>query len=333
MDSVIDDVLLLMVKQFTSGDLLRFSRTSRQYQLFVSGYMNTKFSVARHLDRFFPGSVYHNFRELQARTGAVIFGSTAFNFFAGTEDHSCVLDVMIRLHSHGEMASWLLQHGYVIRERATITQHHDDPDSEDQLGPPNIAKYSNGESTIHVWIAYHNTLERVIGANLTCAMNFITANEAMSLYPHSTFHLYQSLRLRNNTTDTTDTFVENYTRLGWLVLDDIPPIDRAVTASDFYTDHDTTGLRYVGDGKCWSIPCVRESGVPENSMFRYMNSWCLEFNAEGAYTRFTVAQSDELRERYLLAWNSDLQQVFRRAMYWPRDDYVNHMLTQFFRAL
>ncbi|TFK73107.1 hypothetical protein BDN72DRAFT_956727 [Pluteus cervinus] len=334
MDSLTDDILSLMAADFTNGDLLRLSRTNRHNHSFVIDYMRENYSVVKHLSRFFPGPMYDDFRELQARIGLVIFGSTALNFFTRTVDRSTALDVMIPLVFWGQFASWLQQNNYLMIEavhrRPLIMDEDDDLDLEDRVGPPEIGMYANGESTINVWFAYHNTLERVIGANLTCTMNFITANEAISLFPHSTFHLYQALRLRNNNNNTTNSFINTYVRRGWTVLDDIPLGDRATPASDFYTDHEATGVRYVGDRKCWCIPCVPNDHVQETSTYRFMNSWCLDFTANGAYSRFTPSQSGELRERYLVAWNTDVQREFRRALYGPRDEYVSHMLSKFF---
>ncbi|TFK61197.1 hypothetical protein BDN72DRAFT_904317 [Pluteus cervinus] len=326
MDSLTDDILSLMAEGFTVGDLLRLSRTNRHNRSFVIDYMKANYSVVKHLSGFFPGSMYEDFRELQARIGLVIFGSSALNFFTRTEDRSSALDVMIPLIFWGQLASWLQQNGYLMVEavhrRPVDMDEDDDTDWEDRLGPPEIGKYSNGEWTIQVWFSYHNTLERVIGANLTCTMNFITANEAISLFPHSTFHLHQVLRLRNNNNNTTDNFIDAYKRRGWTILDTIHPGDRATLASDFYADHDGSGVRYVGDRKCWCIPCVPNHPIPETSIYRHMNSWSLEFTPNGAYSRFTPSQSHELRERYLIAWNTDLQREFRRALYGPRRVFI-----------
>ncbi|TFK59252.1 hypothetical protein BDN72DRAFT_865310 [Pluteus cervinus] len=341
MDALLDDILFHVVANMTPGDLMRFSRTSSTHYAIVQIYKKTHYSVAKHLERFFPGNMYQQFRELQARTGALLFGSVAFDFFTRTINDESALDVMVTLLPYGEVAEWLQVRGYVFQNEG---QNSDDDSDEDELEysddvasdeeddeedderslPPEIGIFSNGNLSIHVWIARHTTLERVIGSNLNtepklaCTMNCITANDAISLYPHSSFHERQALRLRNNDTVASDDFVEKYRQRGWTIVDDVDVVDRNTVESDFYTDDDATGIRYFGDSKCWTIPCVKDDSLTQVALYHHINSWTLEFSSQVAHCRYTVIRSDDLLERYLVAQNEELQDVISDAMYGPR---------------
>ncbi|TFK66981.1 hypothetical protein BDN72DRAFT_741595, partial [Pluteus cervinus] len=183
----------------TPGDLLRLSRTSREHSCLIKEFVSTKYSVDTHLSRFFPGTLYPSFRSLQARTGLVIFGAVALDFFTRTIDTNAVLDLMVENYFSVDAAIWLKTRGFLLlddKDEDDGISHFDDipPGASDSYGSnsdsqdltPEIEKYSNGAFTIHLWIARHTTLEKVLGSNLTCTMNFITANEAVCLYPQST---------------------------------------------------------------------------------------------------------------------------------------------------
>ncbi|TFK58128.1 hypothetical protein BDN72DRAFT_907051 [Pluteus cervinus] len=271
--------------------------------------------------------MYDDFRSLQARTGAVIFGATALNVFTRTFNDKCVLDVMVTLLHYGELAVWLQLGHFVYVENAADDQEEDDDDSEinsfhdddseyeEPPRPPEIARFWNGAHTIHVWIARQATLEKVIGSNLTCTMNFITANDAISLYPHSSFNLGQVLRIRDTNSEASNGFVDKYRRLGWLIVDDVPGNERAIPGDDFYADQDETGVRFVGDKKCWIIPCVPNNRLAERSLYRFINSWSLQFGTGGAYSSFIVLRSEELRERYIVSRNTAVRNVIRNLIH------------------
>ncbi|TFK59184.1 hypothetical protein BDN72DRAFT_906085 [Pluteus cervinus] len=345
LDSINDDILLAFLEHFTPGDLMRFSRLNHNYHTFIAQYVASAFSVPRHLERFFPGAIYSDFRSLQARTGAVVFGATALNVFTRTYDDKCVLDVMVTLQQYGELSVWLQLRGFRYHEEDredvdddedvdVSSYYDDDSEYEDTPRPADIGKFSNGVYTIHVWIARHTTLEKVIGSNLTCTMNFITANDAISLYPHSSFHLGQVVRIRDANPAASEDFVNKYRRSGWSIIDNVPGVDRAYPRDDFYADiEDETGIRCVGDGKCWIIPCVPNSRLTEHSVVRFIHSWNLEFTNEGAYSRFIVLRSEELRERYIVSRNTTLRNVVRGLIHNPRDQYVQFQLERYFESL
>ncbi|TFK64429.1 hypothetical protein BDN72DRAFT_901581 [Pluteus cervinus] len=298
--------------------------------------MATHFSVPIHLHRFFPGSLYDDFRLVQARTGAVIFGSVALDVFTRTYNDSSTLDITVTFLAYGELANWLEDHSYMYQkprpgvdaDDSNVVDAEDDDVCSDTdsssngteaYHPPDVAKYVNGIRIIHVWVARNTTLENVIGSNLTCTMNFITANDAISLYPHSTFHLGQALRLRHIYGDPTDIFIDKYRGLGWSVIDEVPAADRARKHDDFYAVQDRSGVRFVGDSKCWILPCVPSSRLLEFTLFRHINSWNIEFTPRGACSRFTVVKSEDLRERYLVSQDRELGHFIRKAIYDTRD--------------
>ncbi|TFK60845.1 hypothetical protein BDN72DRAFT_904625 [Pluteus cervinus] len=342
MPVIVIDVMEHIFNSCSAGVLLRFSRTNKYYNHYLNTYMKAHWSIRKHLEPIFPGLLYDEFRALQAKSGLVIFGSSVLNFFARTIDPDALTDMMVTLPASGEVINWFESRGYrrVVDKRAEEDEGGDedsdsfesDSDDERRGRTPDIVRYSDGTKTVHIWIAHHCTLDYVVGSNLTATMNFITANDAVSLYPHSTLDTKVAVRIRNHDNALSDAFVLKYRSLGWNVLDYIMGCDRATPRSDFYADYDITGIRFVGDGKCWTLPCVPDSPIPEMGLTHFMNSWCLEFTPEGTYTRFHVLQSPELRDRYLVAQNTDLQQYIRRVINDRRDSLVQYKLHSFFGA-
>lgn len=96
----------------TPLEILLFSRTCRPFYNIVCSYIKRVFNIDRILSRFFVDPLA--FRALQARTGTLISGSSALQFFARTFYPESDLDLYIHSNWLPDVVEWIVQQGYVF---------------------------------------------------------------------------------------------------------------------------------------------------------------------------------------------------------------------------
>lgn len=90
--------------------ILRVGRTCKVAHQAVALYIKRAFNINRLLKRFFSEVIA--FRTLQARTGTLISGSVALQFF-DREFYPCSdLDLYVHMRHRREVGRWLMQHNY-----------------------------------------------------------------------------------------------------------------------------------------------------------------------------------------------------------------------------
>jgi hypothetical protein len=87
-----------------------FGRTSRTARALVKSYMQRAWNVDRHLSRFFSNP--RAFRTLQARTGTLVSGSNALQFFDRSYYPESDLNLYIHCGRERDVGSFLLADGY-----------------------------------------------------------------------------------------------------------------------------------------------------------------------------------------------------------------------------
>lgn len=92
------------------ANFLRFSRTCRVAHSAVRTYTARAFNINRHLCRFFTN--VSAFRSVQARTGTLVSGSNALQFFDRSHYPESDLDLYVHSHWGLEVGNHLLQAGY-----------------------------------------------------------------------------------------------------------------------------------------------------------------------------------------------------------------------------
>lgn len=97
-------------------DLLRLSRTCRTAHEAVNWYIPFSFNVNRHIAPYFSDPLA--FRSLQARTGMLISGSTALQFFSEKSWSGSDLDLYVPLKSKETVCRWVLGEGYTFKPTA-----------------------------------------------------------------------------------------------------------------------------------------------------------------------------------------------------------------------
>ena len=104
--------LLDLVFDYCSpATLLRLARTCKLAHATSKSYMRREFKIDRLLLPYFPSPLA--FRQVQARTGTLISGSTALQFFERTQYQGSDLDLYVFPRFRQDVETFLRQEGYV----------------------------------------------------------------------------------------------------------------------------------------------------------------------------------------------------------------------------
>jgi hypothetical protein len=98
------------------GAIFCFGKTSRTSHALVKAYAARVWNVDRHFGRFFSDP--RAFRELQARTGTLVSGSNALQFFDRSFYPESDLDVYLHRGREREVGNFLLADGYTFQPTA-----------------------------------------------------------------------------------------------------------------------------------------------------------------------------------------------------------------------
>lgn len=99
-----------LLDHLSARSLVRFSAVCHLSRDLVFAYYRYRFSINQHLARFFEDPVA--FRSLQARTGTLISGSNALQFFDRTHYPESDLDIYTYPGYAAEVGMELLKYGY-----------------------------------------------------------------------------------------------------------------------------------------------------------------------------------------------------------------------------
>lgn len=94
-------------------DIIQLSKTCRLARTAIADYIRRAFNINKHLSRYFDNPV--DFRSLQARTGTLISGSNALQFFDRSFYPDSDLDLYVPNMWAEEVGIWMSQHGYVFK--------------------------------------------------------------------------------------------------------------------------------------------------------------------------------------------------------------------------
>ncbi|KAI0323629.1 hypothetical protein GY45DRAFT_1264285, partial [Cubamyces sp. BRFM 1775] len=177
--------------------LLLLSRASRGIRELVSEYFKTAFDINATLGRFLPDPM--SFRCLQARTGTLVSGSVALQFFDRTRYETSDLDIYVYLPFRREVGRWLLSQGFEF-----TPSRHQEESFEAAVLPrrqskgfhyamPGVAAiYTFHRHTlrasikVQIIVAIRMPMEVILGFHSTCVMNAISYEKAYCLYPRAT---------------------------------------------------------------------------------------------------------------------------------------------------
>ncbi|KAH9899411.1 hypothetical protein C8Q73DRAFT_743368 [Cubamyces lactineus] len=226
----------------SAATLLRIARTCRAARYAIAAYCRVAFNIDRLLSRFFPSptppccSICHTrhehsqiydraraFRSLQARTGTLISGSCALQFFDRTVYPESDLDLYVHMRDRREVGRWLIQEGYtfvpnVYQSRkfeeevvhgmsqrtdgiyrmpgvaAILTFKKSVPaptipailENEDTSDTSSQSAREHCELKVQIIVAKNTPMEVILGFHSTCVMNVISYEKAYCLFPQAT---------------------------------------------------------------------------------------------------------------------------------------------------
>ncbi|KAI0758171.1 hypothetical protein C8Q74DRAFT_1373203 [Fomes fomentarius] len=289
--------------------LLRLSRTCRAAYHAVSSYKSTAYNIDRLLSRFFPSSLLTHshlhararaFRSLQARTGTLISGSVALQFFDRQVWTESDLDLYVHMRHRREVGMWLMEEGYKFKPTEFQNPRFDVEVVECAARRPNgiysmpgvmailtfvkplprsrtAAAAEEGdvqppqELKVQVIVAKNTPMEVILGFHSTCVMNVISYEKAYCLFPQATLEEHRTLlssSCRGKGKHRMDGLLKYHQR-GWEVLYTLPLAEVIPDpASPLYPTFMRVstkpsfrmGWRWIDDGSSWVLP-LSQTGV------------------------------------------------------------------------
>ncbi|KAI0694244.1 hypothetical protein C8T65DRAFT_585148, partial [Cerioporus squamosus] len=313
----------------TPVTILRLQRVCRTAAKAVRDYIARAFDVRRVLIRFFPDALA--FRTLQARTGTLISGSVALQFFDRGFYPDSDLDLYVHMRHRREVGRWLLDQGYCF-EPAPYQPSEFEAAATEALsglavtpyGMPGIAAVMNftrrcdvpadmltcdAPETLKVQliVARKTPMEVILGFHSTCVMNVISFEKAYCLFPRATLEERLSLLSSSSAGHSRRRrqSVAKYAIRGFTIIERIPFTD--LRAPSLFP----LGWRWIDDSSSWVIPLditdVAPSASPNKSSPPLLHdpvvvcNWEVQYTPlRGAVMRYVVAKSELLRYRYLI---------------------------------
>ncbi|OJT15482.1 hypothetical protein TRAPUB_7353 [Trametes pubescens] len=258
----------------SAATLLRLARTCRAARAATAAYTRLAFNIDRLLARFFPSPPLppapaphaharaRAFRGMQARTGTLISGSSALQFFDRTVYPESDLDLYVHAKHRREVGRWLIEEGY-----AFAPTEHQDPRFEVEIvhgmttredgiySMPGVAailtftkpvpravhRFVEEESDeqldvqleerephplkVQIIVAKNTPMEAILAFHSTCVMNVISYEKAYCLFPRATLEKRLSLLSSScrGRSKRRSAGLEKYARRGFLMLSTLPP--------------------------------------------------------------------------------------------------------------
>ncbi|TFK62302.1 hypothetical protein BDN72DRAFT_737265, partial [Pluteus cervinus] len=239
-------------------DLIRLASVNQWARDLVSGYMIEEFSINELLLPFFHSPHITAFRKLQEELGVVISGSQAVQFFERKRFKDSDLDLYAHSTVSPRLEDWLTTVGYRranVVERTVDTGEHERAEGFYEGPITRVVTFQNrfSKRIVQVISTRHTVLEVILAFPITCVMNVITHNEAISFYPLATFDRREALVNKTSFSHKRDAFFNKYRERGWTITESLDPARRFDERSEFYCPPYSRRTRYVGDKRCWTI--------------------------------------------------------------------------------
>ncbi|KAL0572832.1 hypothetical protein V5O48_009132 [Marasmius crinis-equi] len=262
---------------FTAAELSRMLRVSRRFNHTIGVYRRNLHDIDKLLLMFFTLLEIRLFRNLQAHDRFLISGSIALQYFAGVVWPDSDLDIYCYPRKFARLARLLRRIGYEYTGR---------PGSSADLSIA-IQNIRDGTQTFHVYgqthavmavltfkrmvggclkkvqliICKNSPMEAILNFHSTVVMNFIAPTHAVCLYPYSTLHLFEAIRLVP--TEAAATAFKKYAERGWDLLGCSSALCGLRRANEIASS------RAVGDRATWII-ALRGIGVPQDPQALYL---------------------------------------------------------------
>ncbi|KAJ8462335.1 hypothetical protein ONZ51_g10967 [Trametes cubensis] len=187
---------IVLLSFLTPRALLLLSRTSSKVREHVLAYMKNAFDINRTLRRFLPDPI--EFRCLQARTGTLVSGQVALQFFDRSNYFLPCLDIYVHPMYRREIGEWLLRQGFTFFPgpgqhqsfSSAVLRRQRPAHCKQYPGVLNIFTFYRQirgvPVQVHIVVALRTPIEVILGFHATCMMNVISYNKAYCLFPYAT---------------------------------------------------------------------------------------------------------------------------------------------------
>ncbi|KAI0703516.1 hypothetical protein C8T65DRAFT_578754, partial [Cerioporus squamosus] len=314
----------------TPVTILRLQRVCRTAADAVQDYIARAFDVRRVLDRFFPDVLA--FRSLQARTGTLISGSVALQFFDREFYPASDLDLYVHMRHRREIGRWFLERGYQFEPGPHQPSEFEAAATEalsglavTPYGMPGIAAVMNftrccdnpadmptyddapQKLKVQLIVARKTPMEVILGFHSTCVMNVISFEKAYCLFPRATLEERLSLLSSSSAgfSKRRRQSVAKYAIRGFTIIERIPFTD--LRSPRLFP----LGWRWIDDSSSWVIPLDTTDVAPPASSNKRSSpllhdpvvvcNWEVRYTpCRGVVMHYVVAKSELLRYRYLI---------------------------------
>ncbi|KIJ48797.1 hypothetical protein M422DRAFT_247154 [Sphaerobolus stellatus SS14] len=194
-DSFLHYLSLVQTYQFSLISRATY-RTAQEYQSYV-------YDVNKILRHFFSDPIA--FCTLQARTGTLISGSIAVQFFTGTIWTNSDLDLYVPPKSVTAVSKWMEAQSYALLPQRPMKPAADNTNIDPE-GDPSLEYKQNQLHTIlsfykinepskivQINVSHFTPVDVILGFYATAPMNIISWKSAISLYPHMSFENHINL--------------------------------------------------------------------------------------------------------------------------------------------
>ncbi|KAF5317751.1 hypothetical protein D9619_012541 [Psilocybe cf. subviscida] len=288
-----DDALL---DNLSTADILRFGRTSKSAHHALQSYLRRRYRLSHVLAPFFTEDQTEGLRTLMSRTGMIISGSIALQFMDRTIYPGSDLDLYAPLKYAWQISDWLVSAGYTytplkaslptvdiaLRTAAdNLETNHTwnmPPTNRGYLRATCVMNFtaSDPPRKIQLMSTLRSTIELILSFHSTCVMNLITHDKAYCLFPRATLEERRALTYLSPSTgsEAKKSSYHKYTGRGWELLN-------SITRDEFDNPYSSfaRGTRFIGDGKCWTVPVLPlRRDLPESTVD--INSFALEYDEE-----------------------------------------------------
>ncbi|KAI0769474.1 hypothetical protein BC629DRAFT_1260380, partial [Irpex lacteus] len=237
-------------------DIVRSQRICKETgRLYKTGFTKW-FNIYRHLSHFFDDP--NLFRYCQARTGAIVAGSSVLEFLLRDTFAEASLDIYVHQRAKGMIGTSLLNNGYMFlasefpfSDATSDDGSAETGDSMRNWGVVGVLIFERmREGTkrrVRMIVVDGTPLKIIMESHSTCALNFFTFDTIYCLYPRATLVEKKSLLLKdmNDAEPRARSEVQGYQRNGYHFLE--------------LAEEDNTGLfqlqkvRWATDHHSWSF--------------------------------------------------------------------------------
>ncbi|KAJ6579177.1 hypothetical protein DFH09DRAFT_1030426 [Mycena vulgaris] len=308
--------LTLFFRCWEPSTIFLLGRLSYRLRSITHFYSQSTWSVSNFLSRWFPDS--KAVLQMLDSAPAIICGASVLQFFDRTRLTETRLDICVDFGGLGEVGKFLASQGYIFRpvhasgikdfdlailveasqssktklnvqgDQSSCQEHHGSRSFKfvkTSRGPPSSSRVR----VVIVQLVRCELHRFVFGMHSTAFMNYIDSRHAISVFPRSAFiHRLSFIACQEKVPGVDETMTELGT---WLDIYSARCASmKIVGTSNVQYRVAEVGPRWVGDERCWIVPCVG-SATPlpgprpvEGPAFDVLD-WRLGATRHGSYLR------------------------------------------------